>query len=214
MSENFLFRPHVAGIDAITTPDVLIERIELQTVSNGQRRSIPLPVDRLTAATAIQVVGDATAADAAVLIVAASTGPLIGLAADHFDTLVAAQSPDLARQICAKPLCRTVWRYADVTDHLDRLFLRSWARNEKGDEFLTQEGELGSFTTINSTLTSQKNPSDQLSAGLALLCSGLTRTETQGPVSGVRLQLSDPVIGRTIDHDYQITCLQGDNERR
>ena len=120
MCAGFVYRPHVETADGVFTPDIVLDRL---VVASGNHQ-FPVSVERLVCGDAIEVVGDATRARGAVALIAASAGALLGIGSDHLDGALA-DDPGRARQICAKPLARAVWRFAEVADHLEEILLRT-----------------------------------------------------------------------------------------
>ena len=127
MSAGFVYRPHVATAEGTFTPDIVLDRLE---VAAGNRR-FPVSVERLACGDAIEVVGDDTRARGAVALIAASGGALLGIGADHVDGALA-HDPGRARQICAKPLARGVWRFAEIAGHLAEIVLRTESVDDAG----------------------------------------------------------------------------------
>ena len=186
MTTSFVFRPHVRETETVVTPDLLIDRLE---VARGNTRR-PVPVDRLCMASDFQVVGTGTVADAAVVLIGAGGGMLIGAASDHRRP---GEPP--GGLACAKPVCREVWRYADVADHADALILSASARRRDGGTKLLQRGTTGGLLAET-----------DLPPGRAVLCTGL---EPGGDASfdAYEITLEDPVLGRRITLRYGITEL-------
>ena len=111
MSSSFIFRPHIYDGNTVTTPDVLIDDVYVAD-SYGTNLSISrITNDRLTTASEIQVLGDNTIAQAAILLIAAGAGMLIGIASNH--KYIDQEDP----QLFSKPISRQVWRFQNVADH-------------------------------------------------------------------------------------------------
>ncbi len=186
MTTSFVFRPHVHETEIVATPDLLIDTLE---VARGNARS-PVPVDRLSTASGFQVVGAGTVADAAVALIGAGGGMLIGAASDH--RRPEEPSGGLA---CAKPVCREVWRFADIADHADALVLTSSARQPDGTMKILQRGAVGGLLAET-----------DLPLGRAVLCTGLESSGDAGS-DAYEITLEDPILGRAITLRYGITEL-------
>ncbi len=183
MTTGFVFRPHVHQTDTVVTPDLLIDRL---VVAHGNTRS-PVPVDRLSMASDFQVVGAGTVADAAIALIGTSGGMLIGVASDHRRPEEPPGTP-----VCAKPVCREVWRYADVAGHAGALILSASGRRQDGGMKLLQHG------TADGLLAETDLP-----PGRAVLCTG---PEPGGDASChvYEIALEDPVLGRRITLRYGV----------
>jgi hypothetical protein len=163
-------------------------------------------VNNLTSAVSIEVCGRRSSGEAEVVLLATESGLWVGLGSDHTDRELEKQSITLSKQVCAKPIAATVWRHADVAAHWDRLELRSYVRNSDAQTVLYQEGSLA---TLRDPLELARAYGDnaQLNAGSVLYCGTL-------PVRGgirfsdhMTLELHDPVLGRSIRHEYSIVAL-------
>ena len=128
MCAGFVYRPHVETAEGVFTPDLVLDRL---VVAAGNGR-FPVSVERLSCGDAIEVLGADTRAQGAVALIAASAGALIGIGSDHIDGALAAD-PARARQICAKPLARAVWRFAEIADHLDAVALTTRSVDAAGE---------------------------------------------------------------------------------
>lgn len=187
MSAGFVFhaRVHERGIAA--TPDLLID--DLQAARGGLRA--PIPIDRLTEAAAIQAPGPGSSADAALALVGAGGGMLIGAASDHRGPLGFAGPA--AALVCAKPVCRETWRYAEIAGHAGALVLRCAARAADGRMRTVQEGAAADLVAETA-----------LPKGRMLLCAGL---DGGAPADAYEIVLEDPVLDRRIVLRYGVVDL-------
>src|SRR5207302_755199 len=104
----------------------------------------------------------------------------------------------LSKQLCAKPISQSAWRYDEVKPHWERLILRSWT-----DGKLYQEGPV----------TAMRSPEDLmerhggLEVGHAMFCGTLAAI---GGIRGgerFRMELEDPVLKRKLSHEYRVKVL-------
>ena len=59
MASSFIYRPHVATLDGVITPDVLID--SLMIAAKGEAKPLPVPIDRMTMDIEMQVAGPGAA---------------------------------------------------------------------------------------------------------------------------------------------------------
>src|ERR1700684_2887330 len=95
----------------------------------------------LTTDDAIEVLGEHTSGEVECVAYSFHDGLWIGVGSDHTDRQAETIGVSLSKQLCAKPVSRQVWRFADVEAHWDSLMLRSYVRIN-GTRRLYQEGSV------------------------------------------------------------------------
>lgn len=153
----------------------------------------------------IEVVGDQTSGEAEVLIFSHDGNHLISLASDHTDRKLEAHSVALSKQICAKPAARHAWMLSDVADHWDALILRSWII-ENGKQVLYQEGNTGSLQPPLDLVQDHFGQAT-MPEGAVMTCGTVNAIGGIRPASDFIMELHDPVLDRTIRHQYSIKIL-------
>jgi hypothetical protein len=121
----------------------------------------------------------------------------VTVGSDHTDRKAETIGVTLSKQLCAKPTCPQAWRYDEVKPHWEKLVLRSWA-----DGVLYQEG----------SVTAMRSPEDLLSRhplqrGWAMFCGTLAAKGGIRPSRKFEMELSDPVLNRTLRHVYSTRAL-------
>ena len=160
----------------------------------------------LTQESAIEVVGAETSGEAEPALLAAAGQLWVGVGSDHTDRKAEAFSVALSKQLCAKPLARTLWRFVDVAPHWDELMLRSWAVIN-GKRVLYQEGRLALIRPPLELVRGYTIQNAELAAGTAMFCGTLTAIGGVRPASRFEMQLEDPVLKREIRHSYEVSAL-------
>lgn len=157
----------------------------------------------LTQAPVIAVLGGDSSGEAEPLLLTTPGGPLIGLASDHTDRAAETWSVTHSKQLCAKPVAPTLWRFAEVAPHWDSLILRAWI----------PDGDVGWTPYQDGPVSGLRRPDELadlaggLPAGTAMLCGTLAAVGGVRPAQGFRMELHDPVLGRTITHEYAVAPL-------
>ncbi|VVE39032.1 DUF2848 domain-containing protein [Pandoraea terrigena] len=153
---------------------------------------------------AIDVVGQTSSGEAECVLVRHGADLLVSVGSDHTDREVEAYGVTVSKQVCAKPVARDAWRFADVAAHWDQLTLRAWVTRD-GERRLYQEGTVASLLSPQA-LMEMLGP-DGLPAGAAMFCG--TLAAIGGVAGGERfeIELLDPVLGRTIRHCYATQAL-------
>ena len=152
----------------------------------------------LTTAGEIEVSGPDTSGEAEFVLVKTDSELRIAVGSDHTDRKAETIGVSLSKQLCAKPVSPESWRYDEVKPHWERLVLRSWA-----DGQLYQEGPV----------TAMRAPEDLLQrfgglrAGWAMFCGTLAAKGGIRPAARFRMELEDPVLKRTLSHEYAIRVL-------
>ena len=158
--------------------------------------------NQLTQSASIQVLGPHGSGEVETLVFVADGEMYVSLTSDHTDRQVETQSVALAKQMCAKPVGRSAWRFADVADHWDELVIRSTIV-ENGKEVLYQQGALSALRTPGDLIAGYGG----LPPGSAMSCG------TVGAIGGIRpsrsfaMELYDPRSGRSLRHQYAIDVL-------
>ncbi len=157
----------------------------------------------LTQEADLQMLGPDSSGEVEPLLLVTEEGVLVGVGSDHTDRRAEAWSVPHAKQLCPKPVASVVWRFAEVASHWDRIVLRSWIPAEDGGWTLYQEGAVSGL----------RRPDDladlagDLGPGTAMLCGTLGAFGGIRPAAAFRMELHDPVLGRTIEHRYRVSCL-------
>lgn len=121
----------------------------------------------------------------------------VAVGSDHTDRKAETIGVSLSKQLCAKPVSRDSWSYAEVKPHWEKLVLRAWADGE-----LYQEGPV----------TAMRSPEDlmgryPLKPGYAMFCGTLAARGGIRPSSRFAMELEDPVLKRKLMHEYRATPL-------
>jgi len=147
--------------------------------------------------TAIQVSGPDTSGEVEFVLMQEKE-LRVAVGSDHTDRKAETIGVSLSKQLCAKPVSRESWRYDEVKPHWERLVLRAWADGE-----LYQEGPV----------TAMRSPEDLLQRygglknGWAMFCGTLAAKGGIRPAGRFAMELEDPVLKRTLKHEYRIHAL-------
>lgn len=154
----------------------------------------------LTTAAEIQVLGSDSSGEAEFVLIRHGDRLLVGLGSDHTDRKVEATGVALSKQLCPKVMAPTVWDFAEVERHWDRLILRSFAAGASGP-VLYQEGAVGEILHPCTLLDSYGGATGAMFCG------------TLAAIGGVRwscefsMELEDPVLRRKLRHRYSVLPL-------
>ena len=151
-----------------------------------------------TFADEIEVSGPDTSGEVEFVLIQQDSQLKIAVGSDHTDRKAETIGVSLSKQLCAKPVSAESWRYEEVKPHWEKLVLRSWA-----DGQLYQEGPV----------TAMRSPEDLLERfgglkpGWAMFCGTLAAKGGIRPAQTFRMELEDPVLGRSLRHEYRIKVL-------
>lgn len=183
---------------------------ELKALGVSPPSSTPLfyrvAADLLTLSDTIQVLGTASSGEVEVVLIGSSQGTLVGIGSDHTDREAEAWSVAHSKQVCAKPVGRQVWRLESVIDHWDALKMASYATID-GNEVLYQQGGVTGLLHPADLLHRLGLDRMGLAPGQAMLCGTLPVIGDVRPAEAFRMVLTDPVIGRELEHRYAMTTL-------
>jgi hypothetical protein len=184
---------------------------ELEALGVKRPASVPyfyeIAPSLLTTAERIDVVGSHSSGEVEVVLLQTSDdGLLLGIGSDHTDRRVESYDVTVSKQMCAKPLSRTLWRYKDVAPHWDRLVARSWRMEEDEHRVLYQEGTLARLLPP-APLIERGFGAAGMPAGAAMFCGTQAVLGELRPSAGYELELHDPVLGRSLRHHYRVDML-------
>jgi hypothetical protein len=183
---------------------------ELEALGIARPKSTPIfyrvAASLLTIAEGIEVIGGDSSGEVECIVYALDGGLWLGLGSDHTDRKAEAIGVTLSKQLCAKPVSPTLWRFSDVAPHWARLTLRSFV-TRGGKRRLYQEGPVTTMRPPEELIRLNTGGRELLPAGTAMFCGTLA---VHGAIEGGELfemELEDPVTGRKLTHAYRVEQL-------
>lgn len=161
---------------------------------------------RLTGHHAIEVSGADSSGEVEAVLIQSGGETYVGLGSDHTDRKVEAYGIAVSKQMCDKPVGRTVWRFADVAPHWDELKLRSFAEGP-GPKRLYQEGRLSAMLPTAELIAGFTKGARMLPEGTLMFCGTLPAIGGIKPAERFMLELEDPVLQRILRHSYGVVPL-------
>jgi len=181
---------------------------ELEALGVARPATTPIfyrvAASRVTTAELIQVPGEASSGEVEFVLLQWGSRLWVGVGSDHTDREVETYNVTVSKQMCEKPIGAELWAFDEVAPHWDQLILRSFIE-EKGERVLYQEGGV----------TAMRHPQDLIEryAGGTLPDGSLMFGGTLAARGAIRashtfeMELEDPVLGRSIRHQYAIVSL-------
>lgn len=183
---------------------------ELAAIGVPPPSSIPLfyraAASLLTQCESVEVLGPDSSGEVEPVIISMDDGLWLTIGSDHTDRKAETQGVALSKQLCAKPVGEDLWRLDDVESHWDLLMIRSFITVE-GNRVLYQQGPLGTLRPP-ADLISRFAKSERLASGSVMFGGTLAAIGGVRPANRFEMELTDPVLGRTIRHAYDILPLQ------
>lgn len=165
---------------------------------------------QLTQASSIQVLGADSSGEAEVFAFCEGGEMFVSLVSDHTDRKLEAQGVAISKQVCAKPVARNAWRYADVAAHWDDLILRSTIE-DNGAQVAYQEGSLAALRPPLELIAgygrSTGRDGNHLADGSAMSCGTLAAIGGVRPARSFAMELFDPHRKRSLTHRYAVEVL-------
>lgn len=159
----------------------------------------------LTQTERLQVLGAETSGEVEPVIVAMADGLWVGVGSDHTDRKAETYGVALSKQLCGKVIGQSLWRYEDVAAHWDEMVLRATIVTG-GTRALYQEGALASLRHPDD-LIKRYGGGGGLAAGTLMFGGTMSAIGGIRPADRFEMELHDPVLGRTLRHDYDIVAL-------
>lgn len=160
----------------------------------------------LTQGPRIQVVGGESSGEVEFFVLQHEGAIWVGVGSDHTDRALETHSVSLSKQVCAKPIGRTLWPLADLEDHWDALVLRSFATI---DDTRTgyQEGPVTTMLAPADLIGGYRDAGGTFANGTLMFCGTLAVHGGVRPATRFEVELHDPVRDRTLAHAYDIEVL-------
>ena len=182
---------------------------ELEAIGVKRPKSVPIfyrvAYSLLTTASTIEVMADKSSGEVEFVLFALNDGLWLGVGSDHTDRKAETVGVTLSKQLCAKPVGATLWRYGEVKPHWDKLKLRSYVP-DGAKRRLYQEGSVTNMRSPEELIRLYTG-GDKLKAGTAMFC-GTFAVHGDISYSGTfDMELEDPVLGRKLAHGYKIVSL-------
>jgi hypothetical protein len=182
---------------------------ELKAIGVPPPSSMPLyyraAAQLLTQADTIDVLGEDTSGEVEPVLVGTPERLWVTLGSDHTDRKAETFSVAVAKQICAKAIGRTAWRFEDVEPQWDRLILRSFVEHD-GQRTLYQEGALAAIRPARQLIQGWQSQK-RLPAGVAMFMGTLPAIGGIRPSKRFAMELEDPTTGRKLSHAYSVRTL-------
>ena len=182
---------------------------ELEAIGVKRPKTVPIfyrvACSTLTTATFIEVMADKSSGEVEFVLFALEDGLWLGVGSDHTDRKAETIGVTLSKQLCAKPVGLTLWRYDEVKPHWEKITLRSFV-SDGGTRRLYQEGPVSNMRSPEE-LIKLYTGGDKLAPGTAMFC-GTFAVHGDISYSGTfDMDLEDPVLGRKLTHNYRIVSL-------
>ena len=132
----------------------------------------------------------------------------VTVGSDHTDREMERHSIAASKQMYPKIVAPTLWPFAEVREHWDALLLRSWV-HMNGERRLYQEDTLDTMLSPTVLLEAAASEYPPEAFRRSVVFSGTVATRSGELLFGERfdIELSDPVLGRQIQHSYAVTLL-------
>ena len=163
----------------------------------------------LTQADSIQVLGDDSSGEVEPVLIGAADRLWVTVGADHTDRKVESYGIAVSKQMCAKPIGRTAWRFEEVEPHWDKLILRSFIQEDgpgNNKSVLYQEGPLAKIRDPRELIFGWQD-NKRLPMGTVMFCGTMPAIGAIRPSPRFEMELDDPVLGRKISHAYNVQAL-------
>jgi hypothetical protein len=160
----------------------------------------------LTQADTIEVLGDDTSGEAEPVLVGTPERLWVTIGSDHTDRKAESIGVAISKQVCAKAIGRTAWRFEEVEPHWDRLMLRSFVQ-EGSKRTLYQEGPLAGIRLPRDLIAGWTGGSKRLPAGVAMFMGTIPAIGPIRPSPLFEMEREDPVLGRKLTHAYAARAL-------
>lgn len=192
---------HIAELEALGVPRP--STVPLYYRAAGQM---------LTQSAEIESLGAHSSGEAEPVLFFADGEWWLTVGSDHTDRQVEGFSVAVSKQMCAKPLATSAWRWSDIAARQDEILLQSRI-HEDGRWIVYQRGALASIRPLETLRDGYfAAAGDGARAGDFLFCGTLGAipdAKGQGvrPAALMEISLRDVALGRSIVHRYAVEAL-------
>lgn len=176
--------------------------VELEAVGVARPATVPVyyrvSANRMTTAGSIEVSGGESSGEVEFAMLASRNTLFVGVGSDHTDRQVETYNVTVSKQMCDKPLAAHFWPFDEVADHWDALTLTSWLP----DGTLYQQGSVTAMRAPQELIAGYEAAG--LADGTVMFCGTLSAIGGIRPAPGLCVELHDPVLGRSIRHEYAV----------
>ncbi|MBU5668811.1 DUF2848 domain-containing protein [Peptoniphilus sp. MSJ-1] len=153
----------------------------------------------------LKFVGDQSSGEVEYIILLKDDKIYITLGSDHTDRGLESVSIFKSKQVCLKPIAKTIWDYEDIKDHWDSIKLKS-SQIVKGKEIEYQNDTLASILPVEKILSELKERVGDINnsviySGTVPLLGGFEYG------SKFMSQMVDEELGNTIKLDYDVNVI-------
>lgn len=187
-----------------------VERHIAELEALGVKRPATTPIfyrvaaSRVTTDDRIEVIGETSSGEVEFVLLQSGGRLWVGTGSDHTDREVETYGVTVSKQLCEKPVAPAFWAYDDVAPHWERLVLRAYAI-DGGARSLYQEGGVDAMLAPDDLLA-RFSPAG-LPENSIMFCGTLAAHGGVRPAARFAFELHDPVLGRTIEHAYDVITL-------
>jgi Protein of unknown function (DUF2848) len=183
---------------------------ELEKLGVKRPRSIPTfyPVSsaRLTTRSSMEALGAESSGEVEFVLLQHDQRLWVSVGSDHTDRRVETYDVGVSKQMCDKPVASTWWALEDVSEHWDRLLLRSYI-GLGSNKTLYQDGSVSAMLEPERLLARYRDSGATLKDGTLMFCGTLPARGGIRPAPHFAVELEDPVSRRTIRHEYAVMYL-------
>jgi hypothetical protein len=158
----------------------------------------------LTTSARVEMVGDEASGEVEALLWKQAGRLLVGVGSDHTDRALETIGVTVSKQLCAKPVSPVVWPWEEVAGHWDQVMLRS-DLPRAGEAY--QSGPVSGLRRPDELLALYEERHGAAADGLVMFCGTLPAIGGIRFAPEMELELSDPVLGRSLRHRYNVDVL-------
>lgn len=182
---------------------------ELEELGVARPASTPIyyrvSATRVTTDPVIQTTGAASSGEVEFVLAQWGGQMWVGVGSDHTDREAETYNVTVSKQMCEKPIAGAFWRFVDVSAHWGKLVMRSYIL-ENGERVLYQEGSVEAMLDP-AVLIEGYAGKTQLDEDSVMFCGTFAAKGGIRPADVFEFEIEDPVLGRKINHRYELDKL-------
>lgn len=166
----------------------------------------PITFNQMTLKQHIDVQGEQTSGEIEYILLQHAGEWLVTVGSDHTDRELEQFSVEKSKQACPNVLASCLWPVTEVLEHWDQIQLRAWVTKD-GTSVLYQDETLAALLPFKELLDFVRSKLSGSLESIPIFSGTIATLEGLIFADSFKMEMVDPVLNRSIRHQYRIRPL-------